>query len=183
MQTIKELLARKGSDVYSIDSQTTVYRAIEAMDEKNVGALVVIDHGQLVGVLTERDCVRKMDLKGRQSRDTRVTQIMTSPVACASPEQTIEECMALAEQSGAQRDRGAEAARDAAKGTAIGATSGAVAGAIFSSAGRGAAAGAAGGAAASLLRTMFRSREPDPLQQRFVETCLRERGYQPIGWK
>ena len=95
MQTIKELLRRKGSDVYSIESQATVYKAVEALEEHNIGALVVIDHGELVGVLSERDYVRKVELKGRQSRDARVAQIMTAPVACVTPEQTVEECMAL----------------------------------------------------------------------------------------
>ena len=95
MQTIRDLLKRKGGEVRSIDSQATVYRAIETMAEHNVGALVVIDDGQLVGVLSERDYLRRIELEGRQSRDTRVAQIMTTPVACANPDQSIEECMAL----------------------------------------------------------------------------------------
>ena len=100
-----------------------------------------------------------------------------------------DECMRLAEQytsGGGQNSQVAkEVARDTAIGGATGAAVGAASGAIFGSAGKGAAAGAVGGAAAGLLSRLFRggSSSPDPLYMNFVNRCLQERGYEPIGWK
>jgi CBS domain-containing protein len=65
------------------------------MSEKHVGALVVLSAGQLIGIITERDYARKVILQGRQSRETRVREIMTTPVLYVTPEQTINECMHL----------------------------------------------------------------------------------------
>lgn len=73
-------------------------------------------------------------------------------------------------------------ARDTAVGGTVGAVTGAAAGAVWGHAGRGAAAGAAGGATAGLLRGLFRAKDPDPVYKKFVERCLREKGYDPIGW-
>ena len=101
----------------------------------------------------------------------------------------IDECMRLAEEytsGGSQKSQVAkEAAKDAAIGGATGAAVGAVGGAIYGSAGKGAAAGAAGGATAGLLSRLFRggSSSPDPVYVNFVNRCLQERGYEPIGWK
>jgi hypothetical protein len=110
-------------------------------------------------------------------------------VGDAAAARDIDECMALAEQyvsGGGQGSQVAkEAARDAAVGGATGAAVGAVGGAIYGSAGKGAAAGAAGGATAGLLSRLFRggSSSPDPVYVNFVNRCLQERGYEPIGWK
>ncbi len=95
MKTIKELLAQKGTTVHTVGPDASVYEAISLMAEKDVGALVVVDGESLVGIVTERDYARKITLEGRVSRDTRVAEIMTRRVACARPDQTVEECMAL----------------------------------------------------------------------------------------
>jgi hypothetical protein len=110
-------------------------------------------------------------------------------VGDAAATHDVDECIRLAEQytsGGGQESQVAkEAARDTAIGGAIGAAVGAVSGAIYGSAGRGAAAGAAGGATAGFLSRLFRggSSSPDPVHVNFVNRCLRERGYEPIGWK
>jgi uncharacterized protein YcfJ len=95
----------------------------------------------------------------------------------------IDECMRLAKEAGPGAARGKQIAGQTAGGTAIGAAAGAVAGAISGGPGLGAAAGAAGGATAGLLRGLFGSSDLDSGQQRYVEDCLRQKGYNPIGWQ
>jgi hypothetical protein len=106
-------------------------------------------------------------------------------VGDAVARQDIEECMRLASHHGVQQDRSDEIARDTAEGAVVGATAGAAVGAVVNDVdvGEGAAAGAAGAGAGTLTRGLFRSRDPDPVYRRFVERCLRERGYAPIGWR
>ncbi len=95
MATVKQLLQGKGHDVWSLGPEDSVYDAIELMANKEVGALVVTDGDSLVGVLSERDYARKVVLQGKSSKGTKIKEIMTSRVAYARPEQTVEECMAL----------------------------------------------------------------------------------------
>lgn len=95
----------------------------------------------------------------------------------------VDECIRLAAEAGPEAARGKQIAGKTAGGAAVGAAAGAVAGAIYGSPGRGAAAGAAGGATAGLLRGVFRSSGLDAGQKRYVEDCLRQKGYQPIGWR
>ena len=95
MNKVKELLREKGSDVWSIGPDASVYDAILLMADKNVGALLVLEGERLVGLLSERDYARKVILAGRGSRETRVRDVMTSRVLFADPEETLEECMAL----------------------------------------------------------------------------------------
>lgn len=95
----------------------------------------------------------------------------------------LDECMRLASEHGASSSSSGRVAKGTAEGAAVGGAGGAAAGAVLGSLGRGAAVGAAGGAAVALMRAIIRSREPDPVFQRFVERCLREKGYEPIGWK
>jgi len=95
----------------------------------------------------------------------------------------INDCIRLASEQGAQGDAGAQVAKDTVQGGAVGGAVGAGVGAVLSSVGRGAAAGAAGGAAGALTRGLFRASEPDPVFRGFVDRCLRERGYEPIGWR
>lgn len=95
MGTVRSVLQVKGSDVWSVAPDATVYQALELMAEKNVGALLVIDEGGPVGVVSERDYARKVVLKGRASKDTPVSTIMTQRVVYVRPEQTMEDCMAL----------------------------------------------------------------------------------------
>ena len=95
MKTVRDLLRRKGSDVWSVGPETTVYDALRLMAEKNIGAVLLLDGEQLVGIFSERDYARQVVLKGKSSKETPVREVMTSPVVFVRPEQTIEECMAL----------------------------------------------------------------------------------------
>ena len=95
MENIRELLAEKGHDVWSIGPDVTVFEAIELMSGKEIGALVVVDHDRLVGIMSERDYARKVILDGRSSKDTLVREIMTLRVIYAQPHQSIEDCMMI----------------------------------------------------------------------------------------
>jgi len=95
MKTVQQVLKVKGSGVLSIPPDATVYDALKLMAEKNVGALLVLEKGKLVGILSERDYARKVILKGKSSLNTPVRDIMTGRVMFVRPEQTVEECMAL----------------------------------------------------------------------------------------
>ena len=95
MKLVSQILKGKGGDVWSLGPDATVYEAIEKMAEKGIGALLVMEGERLVGILSERDYARKVILKGKASRETRVREIMTYPVICARPELTVEETMAI----------------------------------------------------------------------------------------
>jgi len=93
--TIKQLLDQKGREVYTIGPEESVFEAIRRMAERGIGALVVVEGEEPVGIVTERDYARKVILKGRSSKETPVREIMSAPVIFIRPEQTIEEAMAL----------------------------------------------------------------------------------------
>jgi len=95
MQTVAEILRDKGSDVWSVKPGDVILEALKVMATKRVGALLVIDNGKLVGILSERDYARKVALEGRSSRESKVSEIMSHKVLCARPNQTVQECMAL----------------------------------------------------------------------------------------
>ncbi len=95
VHTIGQLLQTKGNQIWSIEPQATAYRALQIMAEKNVGALLVIDKDQLVGIFSERDYARKVILKGKSSRETSVSELMTLEVFYINTDSTIEEGMAL----------------------------------------------------------------------------------------
>lgn len=95
MSTVQQLLARKGSDVLGISPDATVYEAIVRMAEAGVGALVVLEEDRLVGMISERDYARKVILRGRSSRETRVREVMASPVITVTPSDTVQRCMEL----------------------------------------------------------------------------------------
>lgn len=95
MKTIRQLLDEKGSDIWWIGPRETVLQAIKEMAQKEIGALVVLDQGKLVGIISERDYARKVILKNKASHDTTIEEIMTSPVVCGRLDQTVDECMAL----------------------------------------------------------------------------------------
>src|SRR5512143_1177668 len=93
--TIQQVLRAKGHGYFAVPPSTSTYEALEFMAEKNIGALLVVDEGKLVGVFSERDYARKVILKGKSSRTTTVGELMSSPPICASPELTIGECMVM----------------------------------------------------------------------------------------
>jgi len=95
MRTVKTLLQKKGQEVWSIAPDASVYDAIHLMAEKEIGALIVLDGTQLVGVVSERDYARQIILKERSSEGTPVRDIMSGDVVCATPGDSIEDCMAL----------------------------------------------------------------------------------------
>ena len=95
MKTVKDILKAKGSKVHSISPDATVYEALKRMAKKNVGALLVLEGKDLVGMISERDYARKTILKGRLSKETAVRDIMTTEVPTVHPHDDIEECMEL----------------------------------------------------------------------------------------
>ncbi len=96
MKSVAQILKSKPSQaVLSIAPSDTVYDAVKMMADKGVGALLALEEGKIVGIVTERDYARKIVLLGRSSKETPVREIMTSPVLYVRPDQTNEECMAL----------------------------------------------------------------------------------------
>ena len=95
MKTIKEILDAKGHAVSTIGPEETVLDALKLMAEKELGALVVMEEGKLIGLITERDYARKVILKGRTSLETKVREIMTQKVVCSTLERTADEAMAV----------------------------------------------------------------------------------------
>ena len=93
MKLVKQLLDMKGHDILSISPDASVLDAIKVMGEKAVGALVVLQDGALAGVVTERDYARKVILKGRSSKSTLVSEIMTAKVITTTGDNSVEECM------------------------------------------------------------------------------------------
>ena len=93
--TVHDVLRGKGSDVISVSPTDTVFKALQILAERNIGAVLVLEGSRLVGILSERDYARQVILKGKASKDTPVREIMTTSVVCVHPEYTIEECMAL----------------------------------------------------------------------------------------
>jgi CBS domain-containing protein len=95
MQTVSQLLKVKGNQIFSVAPHESVLRAIEIMATRYVGALLVMNEGTLLGIISERDYARKVILKNRSSHDTPVSDIMTSPAISVSPEDTVHHCMQL----------------------------------------------------------------------------------------
>jgi CBS domain-containing protein len=92
---ISAILAQKPRDVYSVAPDAPVYEAVAMMAEKNVGALLVIDDGDLVGLMSERDYTRKITLRGKKSRETKVREIMSSNLTVIPPNEPVEQCLRL----------------------------------------------------------------------------------------
>ena len=93
--TVNDILRNKGHGYLGMPPGATAYAALEAMAAHDVGALLVLDEGKLVGVFSERDYARKVILKGKSSRSTTVGELMSAPPICASPEITLKDCMVL----------------------------------------------------------------------------------------
>jgi CBS domain-containing protein len=90
-----EILEEKGGEVLKVDAEASVFEAVQLMVEKNVGSLLVTEGGDITGIVTERDYLRRVTLEGRTDRETPVREITSSPLIVASPETTVDECMAL----------------------------------------------------------------------------------------
>lgn len=95
MSTVRQLLRDKQPEVWTIGPEASVYKALELMADKDIGALPVLERARLVGIFSERDYARKVVLRGKTSRETTVGELMTQVVFYVTPEQTIEECLAL----------------------------------------------------------------------------------------
>jgi CBS domain-containing protein len=95
MATVRDMIRRKGGEVFGVAPEATVYEALASMAKHNTGALLVKDGDNVVGIVSERDCVRKVELQGKNARDTRIREIMTSNVISVNCDQTVEECEAL----------------------------------------------------------------------------------------
>jgi CBS domain-containing protein len=95
MATVRDILRKKGYEVYAIAPEATVIEALNLMAEHNIGALLVTTGDKINGIVSERDCVRKVDVKGRTTKDTRISEIMTSDVITVEADQPLEECMGL----------------------------------------------------------------------------------------
>jgi CBS domain-containing protein len=95
MATVSALLKHKGRGIYSVPPDAPVLDAIKEMAQRGVGALLVMQHERLVGVVSERDYARKVILKGRSSNETLVSQIMSTPVLTVRPEQSVNDCMRI----------------------------------------------------------------------------------------
>ncbi len=93
--TIRAILNRKSGEIFSISPDATVFQAIEMMDKKNVGALLVMEGDRLIGIISERDYTRKVILRGRRSRETKVAEIMSTNVTVTHPRESIEKCLRL----------------------------------------------------------------------------------------
>lgn len=93
MSTVRDMIRRKGSEVFSIAPSETIYEALNKMAKHNTGALLVKNGNQVEGIISERDCVRKVDLEGRNAKTAKVNEIMTSKVIHVEASQDLEECM------------------------------------------------------------------------------------------
>ena len=95
MTTVRRILGGKESRVLTIEKDATVYQAIERMAQHDVGSLIVMDGDEVVGMVTERDYLRDIALKGRSSKSTAVSEVMSSPVVFAQLDDTVQRCMAV----------------------------------------------------------------------------------------
>lgn len=95
MQTVQQVLQAKGREVWTIGPETSVYDALALMADKEIGALVVTDGSKVLGLLSERDYARNVALLGRKSKETPVSEIMATRVACVGPDQTVQDCMSI----------------------------------------------------------------------------------------
>jgi len=95
MSTVRDMIRKKGGEVFSIDPDASVYDALSVMSKQNTGALMVVSGKNVVGILSERDCVRKVELLGRTAKTAKVSDIMTSKVIYMEANQPVEECMAV----------------------------------------------------------------------------------------
>ena len=94
-ETVDAILRYKGHDAWVVRPDDSMFTAVQLMADKGAGALVVDVDGRVAGVISERDCARKVMLEGKAARDTRVGDIMTTPVVSVAPDHTVDECLRL----------------------------------------------------------------------------------------
>ena len=95
MATVRDMIRKKGSEVFTIAPEARVFDALEMMAKHNIGALLVMSGDKMEGIISERDCIRRVDLMGRNVRETQVREIMTGDVVTVDCDQPLEECMTL----------------------------------------------------------------------------------------
>ena len=95
MATVRDMIRKKGSEIFMISPDATVFEALKLMAEHNTGALLVMSEDKVGGIISERDCVRKVELNEKNVRDTSISDIMTSKVISINADEPLEECMAL----------------------------------------------------------------------------------------
>jgi CBS domain-containing protein len=95
MVNVREMVQKKGSEIWSVKPEASALEALKLMADKNAGAVMVIGDGKVRGILSERDCVRKLDLQGRAARETQVKDIMTTKVIYVEGGQSVDECVAI----------------------------------------------------------------------------------------
>jgi len=95
MSNVRDMIRKKGGELFTLTPSATVFDAMKLMAKYNMGAVLVVNEGKVEGILSERDCVRKVELEGKTAKNTKVTEIMTSKVVYVEASQPLEECMAL----------------------------------------------------------------------------------------
>ena len=95
MATVRDMIRKKGYDVFTVTPEATVFEALNLMAEHNIGALLVMTGEEINGIVSERDCIRKVDVMGRNAKETKIQEIMTSNVITVDADQPLEECMGL----------------------------------------------------------------------------------------
>jgi CBS domain-containing protein len=93
MATVRDMIRKKGYEVFTITPEATVIEALNVMAEHNIGALLVMTEGEINGIVSERDCIRKVEVMGRNVQNTKISQIMTSDVITVDADQPLEDCM------------------------------------------------------------------------------------------
>ncbi|HET9912825.1 MAG TPA: CBS domain-containing protein [Anaerolineales bacterium] len=95
MATVRDMIRNKGNEVFTIAPAATVLDALKMMAKHNIGALLVMEESRLAGIVSERDCIRKVELLGRDAKTTKISEIMTGDVITVDCSQPLEECMSL----------------------------------------------------------------------------------------
>jgi CBS domain-containing protein len=95
MATVRDMIRNKGNEVFTIAPAATVLDALKMMAKHNIGALLVMEESRLAGIVSERDCIRKVELLGRDAKTTKISEIMTGDVITVDCDQPLEECMSL----------------------------------------------------------------------------------------
>ena len=95
MATVRDMIRKKGYDVFTVTPDATVFEALNLMAEHNIGALLVMTGEEINGIVSERDCIRKVDVMGKNAKETKIQEIMTSNVITVDADQPLEECMGL----------------------------------------------------------------------------------------